>query len=1561
MRRFNSGLRLALPTAVITTILITGSLGFGAVTSVALTTLEKAVLAKWGSLKQGKGVLLTPPRGHIAERPLAARRLIETIVNNIAGKDLKAIDAHVVINLYANDEPNAWVQQFDAATGAEAIWVKDHPGVSWPVRQWLGFANDHKPIYEIAVTTGLLRTIDTEGELAFILGHELTHLFEGHTDRVAGQEIGKWWSSQANETVADNGGIDRILGKYELSAATSALVKIHDPKGEAPPGGWRSALGAAESDHHHEGVRISMAQFYIEFLRRSTPEAQPIADKKLPTTIHASTAGRVGPKDSLSVEVESRFFAVIEKYFLTGTNYEYLTNNTKRYDVFKKTGMPDSLEDIWHAGGYEAVAVDHLLGEAIAKIERSTVSAAHKVNAFILTLALIQRYSPEKLNAAIEAWTPDQVSHVTRWLAENSVGFKGWKPKELVPSLGQMLTYDEKLLANIFMSSKNGQRILNSLSETIPSWKTYFLFITDPLIYSKAQTVRTNDIAEMLADVSAWPASKLRDRYLQSFIEGLRQIPKVKLFDEILFKGYHSFPNLIIKMKDISKEYKQKLKPDFGFGDYSLELEEKLARSLALADAKSAIDREQSLENRFSALLEWSSAVQRPITSDEYETFRQPFIQFANDLGRESSLEGLFPYLRGGGLEVAAHILVDPRVKENDKTVVFKMINALQSPTFAFDFADATDDGGRGKKIRTDLQSYFNTMSDDQLVDQITSHLRSTLSTLEREENRAKNSKNGSNGPIRFLNFSVTLYADEVSSGVSMIQELGLATRIQNLNIENLGKVVLAVEEAVMRVNGGEAPKRHGYLNRRVTDTLLLALVKHVGNLSETETWLSGYVRILKLAGDGYLLSADLREPIRKIVESKIGDLPIARSVDLLGGVKDIRDAVSAEYLSNTLTKFMKTKLATSARLNDIRLTAELLMKATDLKDGRPDAYTLFRAEVVQVFNLQPDQVNTVFPIDPRSKTEQVNAYRTKIRGLSGLVALTREQSNEAQLEMIDYLMARRDRLPDFVVKIEKESERRNIGGVSLANTLQLARRDLFFRSPLERSFVVNSVLSGPTSMIAKKEGLEAVVAKILAPVSAANRDVSKALMNGLLASEGSGKSFLLSYILSQKPMKENGGLTEVLVLRSLLDGFGVPGIKLGQYLAFSAEFKDYEAALESYQDAAMPLNEYDVLQLIRERLGDRWDPAKMRVTKAIGFGSVNVAIEYEDLETYEKNVVSLSRSEIETKTVEDFRRFRSFITELSKDPKYSDKFQFLVGLTDIIQRSVTLEFDKAHAFEMQKMAESLYNRDVKGWKVRTVKAYDVVGMGLFMQKAPGRGARKILHEQPEVYKEAMSALLAVEFDNLRGAPGGQSARSIPIFANPDVHDGQVLIESETKTVTIIDFGQAISISTAERELGVDILRVASGAESFENSMSLIKIQAKKFGIQDFTVSRHELGSALAHGERMDVFVHLISLLERSGFTLPLSSVHWVLGANRAIVLGQKTGVSVEAMFRNLILAKKMGVSVDGYNRIHDSLSSLKNTLGSWFGAKDSVSRSENMNQMSHSSPVSCEMVFSGR
>ena len=163
----------------------------------------------------------------------------------------------------------------------------DNVTEEWPIRRFFA-AKSGEAFCEIAVTTGLLKTLKTQDELAFLLGHELTHLIEHHSQQPANglsessnaaleASFRRWWSRQAFEAVADLGGLEKMLGHYELEAALSAIIRLYssssnralETRNLTAEEIAQEIVATATARHHHEGLRISTLQAKIESLRHS--------------------------------------------------------------------------------------------------------------------------------------------------------------------------------------------------------------------------------------------------------------------------------------------------------------------------------------------------------------------------------------------------------------------------------------------------------------------------------------------------------------------------------------------------------------------------------------------------------------------------------------------------------------------------------------------------------------------------------------------------------------------------------------------------------------------------------------------------------------------------------------------------------------------------------------------------------------------------------------------------------------------------------------------------------------------------------------------------------------------------------------------------------------------------------------------------------------------------------------------------------------------------------------------------------------------------------------------
>ena len=99
-----------------------------------VTSQEHSLLYRWGTrLRDTYGVLLTPPRGHIAEDVQQTRTYVEDMISRLAGERLAREGVHLVVNLYSSARMNAF-----ATEHGQGIDPKGVDG-EWPIRRFLGY------------------------------------------------------------------------------------------------------------------------------------------------------------------------------------------------------------------------------------------------------------------------------------------------------------------------------------------------------------------------------------------------------------------------------------------------------------------------------------------------------------------------------------------------------------------------------------------------------------------------------------------------------------------------------------------------------------------------------------------------------------------------------------------------------------------------------------------------------------------------------------------------------------------------------------------------------------------------------------------------------------------------------------------------------------------------------------------------------------------------------------------------------------------------------------------------------------------------------------------------------------------------------------------------------------------------------------------------------------------------------------------------------------------------------------------------------------------------------
>ncbi|MEQ1878730.1 MAG: M48 family metalloprotease, partial [Bdellovibrionia bacterium] len=201
----------------------------GAVAQVpGLTEPEFREVLKWNRNElESLGTLLNSPVGRHSPEVREANELLKNIVERLAGPQLRQHGIKVSLSIYSGSEINAFARQWspDDWPSPEHEWRRTHPTETWPLRRLYG-VGPTEVFYEIGISTALLGACSNVDEIAFVMAHELTHILEGHTNRVEykmNKLAERWWSAQQFEVVADLGALDLMKSKFNLRSALTVL------------------------------------------------------------------------------------------------------------------------------------------------------------------------------------------------------------------------------------------------------------------------------------------------------------------------------------------------------------------------------------------------------------------------------------------------------------------------------------------------------------------------------------------------------------------------------------------------------------------------------------------------------------------------------------------------------------------------------------------------------------------------------------------------------------------------------------------------------------------------------------------------------------------------------------------------------------------------------------------------------------------------------------------------------------------------------------------------------------------------------------------------------------------------------------------------------------------------------------------------------------------------------------------------------------------------------------------------------------------------------------------
>jgi hypothetical protein len=177
-------------------------------------------------------------------------------------------------------------------------------------------------------------------------------------------------------------------------------------------------------------------------------------------------------------------------------------------------------------------------------------------------------------------------------------------------------------------------------------------------------------------------------------------------------------------------------------------------------------------------------------------------------------------------------------------------------------------------------------------------------------------------------------------------------------------------------------------------------------------------------------------------------------------------------------------------------------------------------------------------------------------------------------------------------------------------------------------------------------------------------------------------------------------------------------------------------------------------------------------------------------------------------------------------------------------------------------------------WTVRSIHVHSVIGRALEMELAQGKSAVAVKAENPEIYREGLSAYLTVAEQRMRGiGPDGKPSKG-RLITDGDIHNGQFTIDVKRKIWTLLDKGQAHNAAYEERELGRTLLRFAAKetdargfAEELRSFETLLGVKITNEHVRRFAESESKT-------DVMDRYLNILATLREIG-RVPQASMTW--------------------------------------------------------------------------------------
>ncbi|MCF8058484.1 MAG: M48 family metalloprotease [Bacteriovoracaceae bacterium] len=1424
------------------------------------------------------GELLNPPELPIRPDIEDAINAIETIVMDLAGPWIEKQANKLVISIFSSKEKNAFALANSELTKSPPVF-DERP---YMLREIWGAQKNNQPVFEIGVTVGLLQGNFTTDELAFVLAHELSHLMEGHVHHENDYDYrSNFYSSQVEELAADTAAIQLMMGKYNPKAAYTALNKILsenedeekesvNPLNEDPlcSQDILDGLKNGISSHHHPGVRLGSIQTYLKYLQFQG-EWKSI-ENEVGTKIPSFPYDEKSPKEETKIvkKLITNFFENLEELFFEGEIFqpEAFSHFAGRDDYFL---VIETIE----ADAY------HYCCQFVEKLSHINRTKTEKFLSFLLFLTWCHRYHSDS------EITSDQSNILSSFLNETTEGLTVEDFEQSQDFIDCLQKYHRRFLDYCF--SKSSECFFKDSTKHLDSWRNFLeVFIT-----TSQKEIKTSSTIETLThyyqtyrafETSFTFSSLIREVYtdLDKNID-TNQFTK-DFFSLIPGESHQHFTQILSHFRPYAL---QKNREENDEGIY-----EPLPSQVSIYN---------SLIAQFSS---WPGNVLGPgstIEIIECLNFYSGFLESLNDCTREGDLEyptlGLLhfqncffhsSYITKGEHDSTGYsynYLFKQYINHSSKQSLISSENLHQLSLFL-----ALYDPSENMFINLSKESEikwrpFLTKTTLEDMKRFLEDLPSCLDNLEAIDDYGQ----------------LTLKLNYFVNSFQLLSAWTHANESKELftNAAYLKKMIFSLREIVaLKERREEHPNHNGWeesiiLSRYSQETFSEALITLIDSV-DYKDWFQVYMLFCEFgfskshfSEDQYIKTSKYLFEVLKNEFSR--DELIVALTD-----KKLRNLLHSHEFCELLLTYIKEKCPIEDR-DFLKSTFRKINNDLHLDVQFTEVFLDLRNQVVQYYQIQPNELESVFPPDRRSLTEKLIGFSMKTRYFSAICSVFRSREFTEQFELMSYLMGRIDVIPEFIKEVHNDVLTETDGRYGLLGPLLNFKAELNHRSTVERAYILNCLITGYGGMAQDEEGQRILIDDIKESFPDEQKELVENMAQALIETDGHDCSLFLSYIFAQPP--KGNLISKTQVFGAILESFGVPGQKLAQYLAFTNSFKEYYESFKDFQDSVNPVNHFEVLSLIKARFSNSW-PDHLKIIKTIGSGTVNLAVLIKNTQTNENQVLSIARKGIQDKTLMDFDRFKSFIDHLDRISHGKKEFRFIKGLVDVIKESVELEFDKVNSAKMQEMALEHYSS--RDHKVETVPVYENFDHALLMGHAFGETAKVILEQDLDKYVLAMTHLFEAEWNVLSHLLSESEVESSS-FANPDMHDGQVIVNDNQ--VFVIDFGQAVEVTKEDCLEGFAIAKIISGLFSPEKAHGILSnetnLNANKITISDLT-------EVLAFDDKMERFVNLLSITGERDEKIALGPIHWVLAVNRLYQLSEKIDVSFEAKITKLYLAQ---------------------------------------------------------